>query len=442
MAPAEKATLSIEFVVVGGSIAGLASGYCLRKAGHAVQIVEKSEGNAKKSGSIRSPPNMTRILKGWPDAEGLFSRATKCSGISFNHAEDLERMGYMKFHAEIMTQLGADFLVFQYDDLICYLTQLCLDAGVVITYGREAVGVSNADGTTTVSFKDGSVLSGDIVIGADGHNSLLRGILGDEEELGTVQIQSVTGINISVPTKVFREHEDLKSLCTDKEMSIWMGNGSSFVGTLNLDVETTYFTLCAPTRLDVDVSEWYTTSPENKALPFELSHYDPRLQKLISLGSGCFPTLQNTFELEEFVGLDDTTILLGDAAHCAPIHGNHNASMAIEDAATIGGLFAHLSDRSQIRRLLNAYQEIRRPRTTATQTSELTSLGHICLPPGDLKVTRDTVYQSTLHPDFAEFDKCADSPVAAEAWEAFLVMFSHNASEEVQAWWSLWKHGF
>ncbi|KAJ6481219.1 hypothetical protein C8R47DRAFT_1073958 [Mycena vitilis] len=449
MATAEKATFSIEFVVVGGSIAGLASGYCLRKAGHTVHIVEKSEGNAKKLGSIRSPPNMTRILQGWPDAKDLFSKATKCSGYHLSplsrvyrlkvhvpkacpSTTDSERMGYMKFHDEIMTQLGADFLIFQ----------LCLDVGVLITYGREVVGVSNADGPTTV-------------IGADGHNSLLRGILGDEEESGTVQGQSITGINISVPTKVFREHEDLKSLCTDKEVGPsvllqatslktiltdvnldgkrvklrWhfecMRHTRSLSGTESgqLDAETTYFTLCAPTRLYVDVTECCTNSPESKALPFDLSHYDPRLQKLISLGSGSFPTLQNTFELEECVGLDDTTILLGDAAHCAPI----------EDAATIGGLFAHLSGRSQVRRLLNAYQEIRRPRTTATQTSELSSLGHICLPPGDLKVARDTVYQATLHPDFAEFNKCADSPVAAEAWEAFLVMFSHNASEEASA---------
>ncbi|KAJ7682325.1 hypothetical protein DFH06DRAFT_292525 [Mycena polygramma] len=384
---------------------------------------------------------MTRILKDWPGADNLFSSATKCSGISFKRAENSERVGFMKFYAEIMSDLEADFLVFQYADFIRYLTQLCVDAGVVIKYGCEAVGISTADGIATVSLKDGNALSADIVIGADGHNSLVRAILEDNPDAEELKvIHTVTGVNISVPTKVFREHEDLESLCTGNETTIWAGNGSSLIGTLDLNAETSYFSLCSPTRLDVDISEWYAGSGANKPLPFDLSGYDPRLQKLIGLGSSCFPTVQDISDLDETVGLHETTVLVGDAAHCASIHGSHNAAMGVEDAATIGRLFACLSERSQIRPFLHAYHEIRKPRTEATQTSEFAALVQICLPPGDLKVARDMVYQATLNPDFEEFTKCADSDEAVAAWEEYLTMFSYNATDQVANYRTLWPH--
>jgi salicylate hydroxylase len=41
------APLSLKFIVVGGSISGLACGYLLRRAGHDVTILEKSDGKSK-----------------------------------------------------------------------------------------------------------------------------------------------------------------------------------------------------------------------------------------------------------------------------------------------------------------------------------------------------------------------------------------------------------
>jgi salicylate hydroxylase len=37
----------LEFIIIGGSIAGLATAYALRRAGHAVLVLEKSDGTLK-----------------------------------------------------------------------------------------------------------------------------------------------------------------------------------------------------------------------------------------------------------------------------------------------------------------------------------------------------------------------------------------------------------
>jgi len=44
-----KASIAIRFVVVGGSIAGLATAYALRTAGHDVVLLEQSDGKSRVS---------------------------------------------------------------------------------------------------------------------------------------------------------------------------------------------------------------------------------------------------------------------------------------------------------------------------------------------------------------------------------------------------------
>lgn len=46
-----------------------------------------------------------------------------------------------------------------------------LATNITITYGKQAVGIEEAEEAATVHFRDGTKASGDIVVGADGANS-------------------------------------------------------------------------------------------------------------------------------------------------------------------------------------------------------------------------------------------------------------------------------
>lgn len=46
-----------------------------------------------------------------------------------------------------------------------------LATNITITYGKQAVGIEEAEDAATVHFRDGTKASGDIVVGADGTNS-------------------------------------------------------------------------------------------------------------------------------------------------------------------------------------------------------------------------------------------------------------------------------
>ncbi|KAJ7853856.1 hypothetical protein B0H13DRAFT_2579914 [Mycena leptocephala] len=274
-----------------------------------------------------------------------------------------------------MSELEADFLVLQHDDLWSYLTSLCLAAGAVIRYDCKVVDVKTVDGSAIVTLEDGALWT---IIGADGHNSLVRAIVA-EEDLQT--IHTVTGKGkYSIPAEVVRENQDLKSLCNCNESN----------------AEIVNFSICSPTSLEVEGDNWMQVVLQKSCHLIYL---------VMTHGNSCPPTVHQVFEQDELVGLDGVAVLVGDAAH----------SVLIEDAATLGRLFSRLSNRNQIPLLLNAYQEIRHSRTSATQDSEYQSLIQISLASGILREARDTALKATLNQVFEDFLHCGESDMLVQA---------------------------
>lgn len=55
--------------------------------------------------------------------------------------------------------------------------------------------------------------------------------------------------------------------------------------------------------------------------------------------------------------------MVGDAAHATFPHAGNGAAQAIEDAAVLTGIFSSVTSSKQIRPALQAFDEIRRPRS-------------------------------------------------------------------------------
>ncbi|KAJ7094455.1 hypothetical protein B0H15DRAFT_775906 [Mycena belliarum] len=434
MSTDRQASLKLTFLIIGGGLSGLACAYVLRNAGHDVVIFEQNSGRVKTEGSIRAPPNMTRLLSRWPGmAAFLEMHGTRCSGMSFRSGETSEPVGFMKFHEEIMSDLEADFLIIQHEHLRSHLTSLCLISGVLFKHAK-AVSINKlADGTVSVVLEDGSGMRGDIVVGADGRNSFVRSFVIEED---TEPAHIVTGANVAISTKLLNEDPELQSLCEGNEVGVFAAR-SVERGGLTVTSDTLNLGLCAPAELDGSLDgDWYERYPLS-LLRFDLSGYDERLQRLIQLGHSCHPTVHKVFEQTDMVGVDGTVVLVGDAAH--PVLVSCRRSHVIEDAVTLGSLFSHLASRKQIPVFLETYEELRQARTSATQASEYQSLVQISLPRGEQQEARDEALRCTLSQEFDDFDNCSGSDLLVQAWEEYLVLFSYDARDEVDNWWSKWK---
>lgn len=105
-----KASVCLQFVIVGGSIAGLACAYTLLSAGHRVVVIERSATKYQLTGSIRVPPNLTRILNRWGVGEALSSHSAKNVLHQHRIGKTGEQVGEVILPHRIIRDLGAESL--------------------------------------------------------------------------------------------------------------------------------------------------------------------------------------------------------------------------------------------------------------------------------------------------------------------------------------------
>ncbi|KAK7436035.1 hypothetical protein VKT23_019337 [Stygiomarasmius scandens] len=106
-------------------------------------------------------------------------------------------MAKMTYREEILSDLGAVYYRMSYLDLWVYLYKLCTSCGIQCKFNLEVaeINISTLDsGGVTITSTTGECINGDIVIGADGHNSIVcktilsnQPVVDYEEEAGQIE---------------------------------------------------------------------------------------------------------------------------------------------------------------------------------------------------------------------------------------------------------------
>lgn len=125
--------------------------------------------------------------------------------------------------------------------------------------------------------------------------------------------------------------------------------------------------------------------------------------------------------------------------------------MAIEDAAVLGRLFSHVSDKAQIKPLLEAYQALRLPRTAETQASSRLNQKIFHLPDGPEQEARDASMRSAMEVELRmlERERNGEPAVLDDALEGNYnqwadrrkneQQFGYDAEAVADQWWQ--EHG-
>ena len=118
--------------------------------------------------------------------------------------------------------------------------------------------------------------------------------------------------------------------------------------------------------------------------------------------------------------------------------------MAIEDAAVIANLLSRISHLSQLKPLLDAYQDLRHSRTSVAQESSRLNRKTYNLPDGPEQKERDENMRRAMALELSgslevfQRDSVADLEDSEESKKSD-AMFGYDADAEVEKWWS--AHG-
>ena len=168
--------MQIHFAVVGGGIVGLASACALAAVGHTVVVVEQQSPRclANCRESVRSTPTLTQICADWGIGDRLARISTPIDKMTFLDGETGEELGFIPIN-KVMDNLPADFISVQYGTLFRLFYDLALERGVQLVFDCQVVTLDPWQGT--LSCKDGRQFTADVIIGADGTESIVRPVV-------------------------------------------------------------------------------------------------------------------------------------------------------------------------------------------------------------------------------------------------------------------------
>ncbi|KAH8824293.1 hypothetical protein DL96DRAFT_204022 [Flagelloscypha sp. PMI_526] len=420
--------VSLHFIIVGASVAGLSAAYGLASAGHRVTVLEKCKRGTPKHGSIRCPPNMAKLFIDHPQARKvLLQRAVKCRSITFKDGtggQDCHIIGGMQFFKQLMGEFQADFYIVTYQEMNDMLLKICDVPGITIRYGKEVNRIERTANGVVAFMSNGNAVHGDVLVAADGRYSSLREAISEEESTLTSEIH---GGQFRLPLSKLAKHPEL-----------------SFIDKNGRDQWTVYSlpgifmtTSVHPSTDEVHVGVAFTSSywSENEDNPVNHPMMDPKLKTLLRLGRDQWkPQSYKCYETEEWVGLGSRAVIIGEAAHPSAVHGTYNTSMAAEDGAVLGHLFSHIQSPNQIPFFLNAFQEIRQPRCNKTAVDEHLGYCLVAMPAGPDRDARDAVF-----PKLTDSNECdMSNEYLALLWGAYIERYNYNCKEAADEWWVVW----
>ena len=154
--------VSLEVGIVGAGIAGLSAAIALSRAGHRVEVFEKSTFANEIGAAINVCPNATRILKSWDFDFDAWS-PSECKGQRvLNPKLEILTHGTCDFERKY----GSKFYLYHRADLHNGLRHLANQCGVVLRLSAPVEAIEYESGMLRV--RGGGCYQKDLVVVADG----------------------------------------------------------------------------------------------------------------------------------------------------------------------------------------------------------------------------------------------------------------------------------
>jgi 2-polyprenyl-6-methoxyphenol hydroxylase-like FAD-dependent oxidoreductase len=336
-------------VVVGGGIAGTVAAIALRDAGFAPVIHEARERSADERGAfVTVAVNGLAALRTLGlDPAVLFAAGFPTPALALRNSAGrlLARLPLGGPDPD-----GIVTTTVRRADLYVALRTEVERRGIPLVHGKRLTGLTRSPGGVVAAFADGTTAGGDLLVGADGLHSRTRAALDPAAPAPCyLGLLNAGGFTAGPVPAALRPEAGVMQMAFGKR---------AFFGWAAAPGGSVWWFANPPRRRPAEPGEW--TPAAWRAELLELFAGDAVPAAALIRASDEIIGPWNTWDLPRVpVWRDDRTVLVGDAAHAVSPSSGQGASMAIEDAVTLGRC---LRARSDLGAALADYERLRRGR--------------------------------------------------------------------------------
>lgn len=305
----------MKITIIGAGMAGLTTGIALKKFGHDVDIYEQTE-----------------IIRPVGAAISLWSNGVKCLNY-LGLTEQVAKLGGQMDHlayvdgltGDVMTQFSLHPLIEEVGQRPYPVSRAELQNMLMDEFGRDRihlgkkmVALKDTGETVNVSFADGSELTTDLLVGADGTHSMTRAYILDEQ----VPRRYAGYVNWNGLVEISPE------LAPADQWTTFVGQGKR-VSMMPVADHRFYFffDVPLPVGLDNDRSQYKTLLKEY------FQGWCPQVQHLIDCMDEQKTNRVEIHDIEPFADFyKGNVVMVGDAAHSTTPDIGQGGCQAMEDA--------------------------------------------------------------------------------------------------------------
>ncbi|PNP46142.1 hypothetical protein TGAMA5MH_02177 [Trichoderma gamsii] len=355
--------------VVGGGIGGMSVAIALRRAGHEVTIYEKHDFAGEVGASVSCAANGTRWLHEWgvDVAKGdpvvlkkLINRDWKTGEpVSVYDLDDYEkRWGYVynMFHRQYMHAMLKDSALGEEGK--------GTPAKIEVNHQCQHIDLDAGK----ITFTNGVVARHDLIIGADGIGSVVRGEIGIHPAKRPSE-QSCLHANVTTEEAV---KLGLMDYSQHSALEYWGGQEGKWdkivLSPCNGGKLLSYYCFFPRSVGDYSTHTWGHEDMPVEELLAPYPNLDPQVLSHLKIGKEIQPWRLWVHDPYPYIHKNNVC-LLGDAGHPMMPHQSQGACMAIEDAAALGILFSEKYFSGDVQEALAVYDAVRLPRVTRVQSA-------------------------------------------------------------------------
>ncbi|GCB46251.1 FAD-dependent monooxygenase [Streptomyces sp. NL15-2K] len=363
--------------ILGGGIGGLAAAAFLRVKGFDSDVYEQAAALTEVGAGLVVAPNAARLLRQLGVLDRFVERAVRMEvGWEFRRWENGAVLSAENLQEGCIRLYGEHTYTAHRADLLDALRSAVPEHSVHL--GKRCVSVEFEGDQAVLRFDDGETVRPDILIGADGVHSRVRGAI-----VGPTQAREsgICAFRALVPAG------EAPDFARRRAQTLWIGPDRHLVHYPVSGGE--YVNLVAFTPAGAGSVESWTATATLEELLDEFAGWDPRLVELIRSAD-----TPGRWALLDREPLDHwnrgNATLLGDAAHPMFPFFAQGAAQAIEDGAVLALCLGQ--DPDDPIAALGRYEELRRRRTARLQqvSHGRSHINH--LPDGPEQQARDLAY--------------------------------------------------